>query len=70
MLLMRMIPDLFKRGIRWLEFGGEVLGWKEEWANRYEPVYQIEWGMGGWKGHLLRLAHRLRPAKQGGGAKD
>jgi len=64
MLLMRMIPDLFKLGIRWIEFGGEVLGWKEEWANRYEPVYQIEWGLGGWKGHLLRLVHRLRPVKQ------
>ena len=47
-------------GERVFELGGEVLGWKEHWADRYEDVRRLEWPGSTWKGRLWSLARRAR----------
>jgi hypothetical protein len=59
LLLLKLVRALHARGERWIELGGEVLGWKERWADRYEDVQRLEWAGPTWKGRLWRAYQRL-----------
>lgn|GEM_PF-3118621 len=62
LLLHEVIEHGHARGERLFELGGEVLGWKTQWADRYEDVGRLEWAGRTWKGRLWNLTQRLRSA--------
>ena len=61
LLLHDLVRAEHARGVRELELGGEVLGWKAHWADDYADVRRLEWGGSTWKGRLWSLSQRLRP---------
>lgn len=65
-LFFRGLEQWHARGGRRLEFGGECLGWKADWANRNEEIYQLEFGLGSLKARLWSLLQRIRPPKDEG----
>jgi hypothetical protein len=61
LLLHDLLVAEHARGVRRLELGGEVIGWKVHWADAFEDVRRLEWGGPTWKGRLWSLGERLRP---------
>lgn len=55
--------DSQKREDALVDFGGETLDWKREWANNEEPIYHVELPVGGVKGWLWAMKLRLSREK-------
>ncbi len=60
-LLFRSLEDWHARKGRLIEFGGECLGWKKDWATGSTDIWQLEVGLGSWKARLWTLAGRIKP---------
>ncbi|MDP2792157.1 MAG: GNAT family N-acetyltransferase [Rectinemataceae bacterium] len=60
-LMFRSLEDWHAHGGRLIEFGGECLGWKKDWANGFSDIFQLEVGLGSLKARLWALAGRIRP---------
>ncbi len=60
-LMFRSLENWHARGGRFLEFGGESLGWKKDWATGTSDIWQVEAGLGTWKALLWAIAGKIRP---------
>lgn len=60
LMFIRGLRSCFGRGLKEIEMGGELAGWKKLWANRSDSVKSLEWGLGGLKSRMWALGQRIK----------
>lgn len=58
-LMFRSLESWHRLGGRFIEFGGECLGWKSDWADGSFDVYQLEVGLGDLRSRMWAFASWL-----------